>query len=100
MLRFFSKNNSDITHLIHNSKTQEVIAALAQVVAAPLESLLDRDADANHFSACLSADIQKSVDRLSICQKIVDDEDFIIRPQKLFGKRDRIVDSVCKRVHD
>ena len=70
---FSSENNVRIAHLINDRKTQKVITALAQIVSAPLETLLDRDADPDDFSAGLSADIQKTVNSLSVREEIIDD---------------------------
>ena len=71
---FFSENNACIAHLINDRKTQKVITALAKVISASLEALFDRDADPDDFSAGLPADIQKTVNSLSVREEIIDDE--------------------------
>ena len=97
---FSSENNVRIAHLINDRKTQKVITALAQIVSAPLETLLDRDADPDDFSAGLSADIQKTVNSLSVREEIIDDENLVIRAQELLGQSHRIVDPVSKGMND
>lgn len=54
-------------HGLHDCERLQVIAALTQIVATLLESLLNSDADAFNRGTCALADLNKAIERAAVC---------------------------------
>ena len=77
-------------HGVHDGQRFQMVSQVADDAAAGLESLLDGDADPFQGGAGLGDDGDQSLQRAAVGQKIIDDQDVVVWPQKFFGDDDLI----------
>ena len=70
---------------------------IANDASAVLESLFNSDTDAFYGSAGFVDNGDESLQGTAICQKVVDDQHMVIRPQKLAGNNDVVLTFMCER---
>lgn len=70
-------------HALDDGERLELISEVTDDPSALLEALLNRDADALDRAAGLCDDGQEALQRTSVCEEIVDDQDMILWAQEL-----------------
>ena len=86
-------------HGVHDGQRFQMVSQVADDAAAGLESLLDGDADPFQGGAGLGDDGDQSLQRAAVGQKIIDDQDVVVWPQKFFGDDDLIFTFVGEGFH-
>ena len=86
-LRVFAKDDLSGVgiHRFEDCERLQVIALLAQLVAAVLEALLHRHTDAHQLGAGLLHDVHQAAHGVAVGHKVVDDEDLILGLEPLLG---------------
>lgn len=77
-----------VTHRIDDCERVEVDAPFSEFPAAFLKAFLNADSDALKCCAGFADELDQPFDCTAICEKVVDDEDVILRPEKFFRDED------------
>ena len=75
-------------HAVYDGQALQLDALAADQLTALLEALFNGDADALHRSACLRSQLQQTHQGTAVGQKVVYDQDMVLRREELFGHDD------------
>ena len=74
-------------HIGDTGQALDAEAALAELIATALEALLNGDANAGNLGARSLADLDKTLERAAVGQKVVDNQDLVALGQKALSNR-------------
>ena len=77
-------------HGIHDGNGFQMIAQVADPVAAVLEALFDGDAAALYACLCILHNGDQALQCAAVCQEVVDDQHMVIGRKKLLGHNDPV----------
>src|SRR5699024_7800018 len=84
-------------HAVYDGQRLQLEAEISYDPPAGLESFLDGDPDAFYSGAGRLDDLDQPLERTTVCQEIIDDQDMVVRREKLL-RYDHMIDALmCER---